>query len=91
MKKIFKIITLIMLIVTIFKISDTYAKYHSKSQADVTQNIGKWIIKVNEMDIYSETGETISFVSRNINAVEDSNTAPRKGITRKSKIYRYNY
>lgn len=62
MKKVLKIITLIMLIITIWKISDTYAKYYNEiTTPTLTEEIGKWEIKVNEMDIYSATGESVEF------------------------------
>ena len=60
MKKVLKILTLVMLIITIIKIGDTYSRYYtSASTNNLSKDIGEWIIKVNEMDIYSED----SFVS----------------------------
>lgn len=79
MKKVFKILTLIMLILTLLKIGDTYAKYFSKATTStLTQEVGKWVIKVNEMDIYSEAGETVEFEVNNLENFSNANTVPGK-------------
>jgi len=60
MKKVLKILILVMLIFTILKISDTYAKYLTIATTDqLSQDIADWVIKVNEMDIYSAEGESV--------------------------------
>ena len=47
MKKVLKILTLVMLIITIIKIGDTYAKYFATANtATLSQDIAKWIIKI---------------------------------------------
>ena len=62
MKKVFKILSLVMLILTILKIGDTYSKYFTKANtATLSQDIGKWVIKVNNMNIYSSSGESVEF------------------------------
>ena len=62
MKKVLKILTLVMLILTILKIGDTYAKYFTKANtATLSQDVGKWVINVNNMNIYSESGESVEF------------------------------
>ena len=62
MKKVLKILTLIMLIITLIKIGDTYAKYFATANtATLTKEVGKWVVKINNMDIYSESGETVEF------------------------------
>lgn len=79
MKKVFKILTLIMLIFTILKIGDTYAKYYAIAHTvNLSQEIGKWVIKVNEMDIYSETGESVEFQVNNLNNFSNPNAASDK-------------
>ena len=79
MKKVLKILTLIMLILTILKIGDTYAKYYAKAQtANLSQDVGQWVIKVNEMDIYSETGESVEFITNNFNNFSNPNAVPDK-------------
>ena len=79
MKKVFKILTLIMLIFTILKIGDTYAKYYARAHtATLSQEVGKWIIKVNEMDIYSESGETVEFQVNNLDNFSNPDAAPDK-------------
>ena len=62
MKKSFKILTLIMFIITIWQISVTYAKFYTEAHASFEENIGNWIIKVNNTDIYSEDGQNVNFV-----------------------------
>ncbi len=79
MKKVLKILTLIMLILTIVKITDTYAKYFTKASGTLEQEIGKWVINLNEVDIYSDTGETIDFtIEPDPTIVTSANTAPGK-------------
>ena len=79
MKKVLKILTLIMLILTILKISDTYAKYYTKAHTGtLIQDVGQWIIKVNEMDIYSENGENVEFTANNFKNFSNPNATPDK-------------
>ena len=79
MKKVLKILTLVMLIFTIFKIGDTYAKYFAEANsATLTQDIAKWVIKVNNLDIYSETGETVEFPINKFNNFSNSDTVADK-------------
>lgn len=79
MKKVFKILTLIMLIFTILKIGDTYAKYYAQAHtATLSQEVGKWVIKVNEMDIYSESGESVEFQVNNLDNFSNPDAAPDK-------------
>jgi len=79
MKKVLKILTLIMLILTILKITDTYAKYYTMATGTLEQEIGKWVINLNEVDIYSETGETVEFlIEPDSSIITSSNTAPGK-------------
>ena len=74
MKKVLKILTLIMLIITILKISDTYAKYHATAHTDtLSRDVAKWVIKVNELDI-SRTGETVEFPINKFNNFTNANT-----------------
>ena len=78
MKKVLKILALIMLIITMLKIGDTYAKYYSEAIAELEQSVGQWVIKINDMDIYSETGQTVEFDMDIQNLVADENTMPGK-------------
>ena len=79
MKKVLKILTLIMLILTILKITDTYAKYFTQTTGTLELEVGKWVIKLNEVDIYSDAGETIEFlIEPDPNLISSSNTAPGK-------------
>ena len=79
MKKVLKILTLIMLIITILKIGDTYSKYYTKAHtATLSQDVGQWIIKVNEMDIYSETGESVELEIDKFSNFTNNYTSPNK-------------
>jgi len=78
MKKVLKILTLVMLIITILKISDTYAKYFTTAHTDtLSRDIAKWVIKVNELDI-SRTGETVEFPIDKFNNFSNTNTLEGK-------------
>lgn len=79
MKKILKILTIIMLIITILKIGDTYAKYYSKAQtANLSQDVGQWVIKINEKDIYSEDGQKVEFTTNTLNNFSNVHAEPDK-------------
>lgn len=79
MKKVLKILTIIMLIITILKIGDTYAKYYSKVQtATLSQDVGQWIIKINSKDIYSKEGKSVNFTVNSFNNFSNPNAAPNK-------------
>lgn len=68
MKKVLKILTLIMLIFTILKIGDTYAKYFAKAHTEtLSKEVGQWLIKINEQDIYSQDGQIVEFNLNNFN------------------------
>ena len=87
MKKVLKILTLIMLIFTIIKIGDTYSKYYSSAHTNtLTQDIGEWVIKVNELDIYAENGECVQFTLHKFNNFLNENASPDK-IAPSSKGY----
>ncbi len=79
MKKVLKILTLVMLIFTILKIGDTYAKYYASAHTmALSQEVGKWVIKVNKMDIYSETGESVEFQVDQFGNFSNANATPNK-------------
>lgn len=59
-KKVFTILTIIMLCFTIYKIVSTYALLESKIQKNIKADIGKWSIKINSEDI--ATNATKEFV-----------------------------
>ena len=40
-------LTLIMLVITIYVISTTYALFQSQIKGSVVKNVGKWSIKIN--------------------------------------------
>ena len=54
-KKIFILLTIIMLCFTIYKIVSTYALFETKLQKNVKADVGKWNIKVNAEDITNTT------------------------------------
>lgn len=54
-KKIFILLTIIMLCFTIYKIVSTYALFETQLQKNVKADVGKWNIKVNAEDITNTT------------------------------------
>ena len=60
MKKLLTILLLIMLIISLFKISSMYALYKEKIQGEYSTLLGAWTIKVNETDITS-SGQVETF------------------------------
>lgn len=54
MKKIWILSALIMLLITLYQINSTYAKYFSQAEGIVEESIGKWIVKVNNTNIAVE-------------------------------------
>lgn len=61
MKRILTILSLLMLIITIMNINSTYSKYFTEVNGEYSKEVGKWKIKVNEQEIYSENGQTVEF------------------------------
>lgn len=75
MKKVLKILTLVMLIFTIVKIGDTYAKYLATAHTETLfKDVAKWVININEMDI-SASGEEVEFTLNNFNNFAKINAA----------------
>ena len=73
--KIKLIIASFMLIVLVSFISDTFSKYISSSQGDLTLSFAKWQILVNDYDITEEANSEILFVpviTYNENAIAPS-------------------
>ncbi len=62
MKKVLQILTLVMIILTIVKISDTYAKYYTVAHGTTNQELAKWTINVQDVDIYKKGGESVQFI-----------------------------
>ena len=54
-KKIFILLTIIILCFTIYKIVSTYALFETQLQKNVKADVGKWNIKVNAEDITNTT------------------------------------
>ena len=78
MKKSLKILALIMLVITIWQISVSYAKFYAQAHATFSNNVGDWNIKINEMDIYSETGDKVAFVIDELDLVANNYTVENK-------------
>ena len=79
MKKTLKILTLVMLIITLIKIGDTYAKYLATATTEtLEQKVGQWVIKINEMDIFKAEGDSVEFPLTQINNFATSNAATDK-------------
>lgn len=51
MRKIWILSALIMLLITIYQINNTYAKYFTEAEGTVEETIGAWIVKVNDTNI----------------------------------------
>lgn len=51
MKKIWILSALIMIVITLYQINNTYAKYSSQASGTVEETIGAWIVKINETNI----------------------------------------
>ena len=60
MKKLLTILSLIMVIISFFQITNMYALYKEKIQSDYSTLLGVWSIKVNETDITS-SGQVETF------------------------------
>lgn len=69
-------LTLIMLIITIYVISTTYALFQSKIKGSVVANVGKWSIKVDNEDVLEGTSE--EFNMQQFVVDENENTKPGK-------------
>ena len=60
MKKLLTVLVLIMLIISLFQIANTYALYKEQLSGDYSNLLGIWAIKVNGVDI-SSGGENLTF------------------------------
>lgn len=75
-KKLFIILTLVFLIITIYKIVETYSLFQSESDATVELPIAKWNIELNETDITNGLSEEI--IINDFSVVEDANVKEGK-------------
>lgn len=55
MKKVWILSALIMLLITLYQINNTYAKYFTKAEGIVEETIGAWVVKVNGTNIATGT------------------------------------
>lgn len=69
-------LTLIMLVITIYVISTTYALFQSQIKGSVVKNVGKWSIKINGADVLKGTSE--EFNMQQFVVDENENTKPSK-------------
>lgn len=76
LKKVLIILTLLMFIFTIYKISVTYALLQSETESLLYQELGKWNIKLNETDITNGLSQEIVIDNFLIN--ENSNVMSGK-------------
>lgn len=53
--RVIQILCIVSLLITVFSIQRTYAKYYEKIDTTYDANIKRWIINVNETDIHNET------------------------------------
>lgn len=69
-------LTLIMLVITIYVISTTYALFQSQIKGSVVKNVGKWSIKINGADVLKGTSAEFNMQQFVVDANE--NTKPGK-------------
>ncbi len=67
MKKVWILSVLIMIVVTIYQITTTFAKYVSEAYAEAEQEVGVWIIKVNNTDISDSNTKQKEFIIDTLN------------------------
>lgn len=67
MKKVWILSVLIMIVVTIYQITTTFAKYVSEAYAEAEQEVGVWIIKVNDTDISDSSTQQKDFIIDTLN------------------------
>mgnify|MGYP006916102120 CR=1 FL=1 len=65
MKKVYILISLIMLIFTTYQVATSYAKYTANASATGSKQAGAWVVKVNSEEITSKTS-TKQFVIQNL-------------------------
>ncbi len=65
MKKIYILISMILIVVTLYNIADSYAKYVTQVSGSMEKQAGAWVIKVNDRDISSKTS-TKTFTINNL-------------------------
>ena len=65
MKKIYIIISMLLIVVTLYNIADSYAKYVTQASGSMEKQAGAWVIKVNDRDISSKTS-TKTFTINNL-------------------------
>jgi len=70
MKKVFILITLLMIIFTIYEITNSYAKYIANGTATSTKTAGAWVITVNNDDI-TGTSSTHEFTMNNLTYLDN--------------------
>ena len=80
MRKIWILLTLIMILITAYQINTTYAKYFTEAQGIVEETIGAWIVKINGTNIATEADiQTFTINDLNYNSndyVLDGKIAP---------------
>ena len=77
MKKIWYLVGLIMLLITIFQITDTYAKYVTEASGTAEKTAGAWVIKINNSDI-TGAGTVKTFTINNLTSVSNQYVASGK-------------
>ena len=78
-RKFFLISTMLALCFTLYKITKTYALLQSETQSSIVQEIGKWNIKINEIDITDGVSKQVVINNFSIDAndnVKEGKIAP---------------
>ncbi len=78
MRKVWFLVILIMILLTGYVITTTYAKYLTEATGTGEKVAGAWVIKVNEQDITSATGQTTSFTIDHLNYLSNPYVAENK-------------
>lgn len=79
MKKILTILLLIMLIISLFQITNMYALYKEKIEGNYSNLLGVWSIKVNGVDISSGSQNlTFTMTEDNLQYLESANVKENK-------------
>ena len=63
MKKVYILISLIMLLVTFYEVANTFAKYTSEAEATAEIQAGAWVIEINSSDVSSSNSNRLFIIN----------------------------
>ena len=80
MRKVWILSALIMILITLYQVNTTYAKYYTEIETTLEETIGAWVVKVNDTNIATENDVesfTINAINYNSNNyVQEGKIAP---------------